>query len=174
MRIEDRIQNIKKLLKYCPHSTSDVLLDDDTLAEFFGKFINNDDRFEHCIYCEKIYPKISLAKHVLTRDKNDNVIDEYPIMISYIYDSDRDGVDWVDYYFDDKLVRNNWMFKDGMSCKELIKFEEIPDNIWEIIQNILYDKAMKTINEELKSAKESVKFWEDKKHSFESVLNLKR
>ena len=173
MKLEDRIQNIKKLLKYCPYSTEDVMLYDDTLAEFFGRFINNDDRFEHCIYCEKIYPKISLAKHVLTRDENDNVIDEYPIMISYIYDSDRDGVDWADYYFDDKLVRNNWMFQDRMSYKELIKYEEIPDNIWEIIQNILYDKATKEINENLKSAKDSVIYWENRKDEFGNKLQLK-
>ena len=32
---------------------------------------------------------------------------------------------------------------------------------------------MKSINEELQSAKDSVKYWEDKKYSFESTLSLK-
>lgn len=173
MKLEDRIKNIKTLLKYCPHSTRDVMLYDENVANFFGNFFNSSDRFKHNIYCQKIYPKIELAKHVLTRDDNDNVIDEYPIMISYIYNSDRDDIDWVSYYFDDELIRNNWMFKDDMFYyKKLIKFEEIPDNIWEIIQNILYNKATEEINKELESAESSVIYWENKKDEFDNKLQL--
>ena len=109
----------------------------------------------------------------MTRDENDNVIDEYPIRISYCYDWDRDGEDWVSYYFDDSLVRNNWMFKDDMYSKDLIKFEEFPDNIWEKIQNILYNKATETISKELELAKSSVVYWEKRKEEFDNKLLLK-
>lgn len=174
MKLEYRIQNIKTLLSYCPYSTRDVMLYDKFLAEYFNKFFNNDNRFKHCQWEGGIYAKIELAKHILTRDKNDNVIDEYPIMISYCYDWDRDREDWVSYYFDEEIVRNNWMFKDDMYCKELIKFEEFPDYIWERIQNILYNKATEEINKELELAKSSVIYWENKKDEFDNKLKLNK
>ena len=174
MNIKDRIQNIKTLLSYCPHSSRDVMLYDETLAEYFYKFFNNDSRFKHCVCHGKIYAKIKLAKHVLTRDENDKIIDVYPIQISYCYDWDRDGEDWTSYYFDEEIVRNNWMFKDDMYSKELIKFEEFPDYIWERIQNILYDKATEEINEELESVKSSVIYWEKRKEEFDNKLQLKK
>lgn len=31
MKLNDRIQNIKTLLKYCPYSTKDVMLYDETM-----------------------------------------------------------------------------------------------------------------------------------------------
>ena len=172
MKLEDRIQNIKTLLKYCPDSTKDVMLYDETLGDYFDNFFNNDSRFRHCVCPGRIYAQIELAKHVLTRDENCNVIDEYPIMISYCYDWDRDGEDWASYYFDEEIVRNNWMFKDDMYSKDLIKFEEFPDDIWERIQNILYNKATEEINKELESAKSSVVYWEKQKDEFDNKLNL--
>ena len=173
MKLEDRIQNIKTLLSYCPYSTKDVMLYDETLAEYFDNFFNNDSRFIHCKCPGKIYAKIKLAKHVLTRDENNNVIDEYPIMISYCYDWDRDGDDWQSYYFDEEIVRNNLMFKNDMYSKDFIKFEEFPDDIWKRIQNILYDKATEEINKELESAKSSVVYWEKRKDEFDNKLQLK-
>ena len=123
MKLEDRIKNIKTLLSYCPHSTRDVMLYDETLANYFDKFFNNDNRFVHCNWPGQIYAKIKLATHVLTCDENDKIIDVYPIQISYCYDWDRDGEDWASYYFDEEIVRNNWMFKNNMYSKDFIKFE---------------------------------------------------
>ena len=174
MKLKNRIQNIKTLLSYCPYSTRDVMLYDETLADYFDKFFNNDSRFKHCKCPGKIYAKIELARHVLTRDENNNVIDVYPIMISYCYDWDRDGEDWTSYYFDEEILKNNWMFKGDMYSKDLIKFEEFPDNIWERIQNILYNKATENINKELKSAKKSVEYWEEKLFEFENKLKLNK
>ena len=174
MKLEDRIQNIKTLLKYCPDSTKDVMLYDETLGDYFDNFFNNDSRFRHCVCPGRIYAQIELAKHVLTRDENYNVIDEYPIMISYCYDWDRDGEDWASYYFDEEIVRNNWMFKDDIYSKDFIKFNEFPDYIWERIQNILYDKAAEEINKELESAKSSVIYWENIKNEFDKNLQLKK
>ena len=172
MKIEDRIQNIKTLLKYCPQSTRDVMLYNKKNAKFFTKFFK-DDRFQKTRYeHDELYIKIELATHVLTRDKNDNVIDEYPIMVSYCYDFDRDGEDWVSYYFDEPLVRNNWMFKSDMYYKDFIKFEEWPDEVWERIQNELYDIATKNVNKELESAKKSLEYYENQKKEFDNKLKL--
>ena len=147
MKIEERIQNIKTLLNYCPRSSRDVMLYDETLAEYFDNFFNNDSRFIHCKCQGKIYAKIKLATHVLTRDENDKIIDVYPIQISYCYDWDRDGEDWASYYFDEEIIRNHWMFKDDMYSKDIIKFEEFPDYIWERIQSDILegDNSVKTI-----------------------------
>ena len=127
MNIEDRITNIKKILPYCSRWDDEVMIIDEEVGLFFGKFFNGDKRFKHCKYSNEIYPKISLAKHILTRDENGEVIDEYPIQIAYCYDFDRDGEDWETYYFDEPLVRNNWLFRDDYSS--LIKYDEIPDKI---------------------------------------------
>ena len=55
-----------------------------------------------------------------------------------------------------------------------IEYSDIPDNIWEIIQNTLYDEATKNIKEELESAKNSVKYWEDKLLDFNNNLKLNK
>lgn len=173
MKIEDRIQNIKTLLKYCPHSSVDVRLHDLKNAKFFAKFFNNDDRFESCKYGgDELYIKIELAKHVLTWDKNNKVIDEYPIMVSYCYDSDRDGEDWVSYYFDEPLVRNNWMFESDMYHKDFIKFEEWPDEVWERIQNELFDIARTKVDENVTDAFRTYKFLREKRDEFYTNLKL--
>lgn len=41
MRLEDRIQNIKTLLKYCPVATNEVMLYDDVCEDFFSKFFSS-------------------------------------------------------------------------------------------------------------------------------------
>jgi len=38
MKLKDRIENIKTLLKYCPYSTKDVMLYDETLADYLTIF----------------------------------------------------------------------------------------------------------------------------------------
>ena len=174
MKLKDRIQNIKTLLKYCPQSNRDVMLYNKKNAKFFAKFFK-DDRFQKTRYeHDEFFIQIELATHVLTRDKNDNVIDEYPIMVSYCYDFDRDGEDWVSYYFDEPLVRNNWMFKNDMYYKDFIKFEEWPDEVWERIQNELYDIATKNVNKELESAKKSLEYYKNQKKEFDNKLQLNK
>ena len=168
MKIEDRIQNIKLLLKYCPHSTNDVIIYNDEVANFFSKFLSDNKRFYTPCVPDKPRIKIELAKHVITRDDNDNVLDEYPIMFSYYAEVNEYYDDWETYYFDDPLIRNHWMFSDYIS----IKYDEIPDHIWEIIQNELYDVAQLYINKELEQAKTSVKNWEKINYRFESALFL--
>ena len=76
--------------------------------------------------------------------------------------------------FDDKFHPiYSWFFKKCLTtCKDLIKFEEIPDYIWEIIQNSTYKEAVKTIDNELKSARSSIIYWEKRKEEFnKQILN---
>lgn len=168
MNIKDRIQNIKTLLKY----TDEVMLCDDITTSFFSKFFNNDERFKHFSSERKIFPKIKLAKYILTCDDN-NKVDDIPIEISYFYDWDGGCEEYVSYYFDEQAIRDSWFFKKCLTtCKDLIKFEEIPDYIWEIIQNSTYKEAVKTIDNELKSARSSIIYWEKRKEEFnKQILN---
>ena len=48
MKLEDRIQNIKTLLSYCPKSTDEVMLTpDEVLCKFFWDFFSNQpERFK--------------------------------------------------------------------------------------------------------------------------------
>lgn len=163
MKLEDRIQNIKTLLSYCPKSTGDVTIVEETVGVFFANLFNNDERFKHTPY-DRVYPRIYLYETLNTDYKTYST----SIGIEYTYDNDRDGEYTQSYTFDDEDLKDTCLYKSLP-----LKYFDVPDNIWEIIQNILYDKAMKTINEELQSAKDSVKYWENRKYSFESTLHLK-
>ena len=59
-----------------------------------------------------------------------------------------------------------------MKPRTLIEYNEIPDYIWEIIQNMLYYKATEEINQKLESAKSSVVYWEKRKDEFDNKLQL--
>lgn len=166
MNIYDRIKNIKTLLKYCPHSTADVKIIEEKVGLFFGDFFNKDERFQHCRCKGNIYPKISL--HEENTFKN---FEGSTVRIDYCYDWDRDGEDWIGYYFNDLTMSKYYEKYDFMKPRILIEYNEVPDYIWEIIQKILYDKAIVNINNELESAKKSVKYWEEKLFEFNKKLN---
>lgn len=163
MKLEDRIQNIKTLLGYCPHSTRDVTIVEENVGLFFANLFNNDSRFQHTPY-DRVYPRIYLYEALNTDYKTHSI----SIGIEYTYDNDRDGEYTKSYTFDDEDLKDTCLYK-GFP----LKYSDVPDNIWEIIQNILYDKAMKTINEELQSAKDSVIYWENRKDEFDNKLKLK-
>ena len=165
MKLEDRIQNIKTLLKYCPHSTRDVTIVEENVGLFFANLFNNDKRFQHTPY-DRVYPRIYLYETLNTDYKTHST----SIEIEYTYDNDRDGEYTRCYAFNDEDLKDTCFYCLHSSSLE---YSDVPDNIWEIIQNILYDKATKEINENLKSAKDSVIYWENRKEEFENKLQLK-
>lgn len=167
MKLENRIKNIKKLLSYCPHSTADVKIIEEKVGLFFGNFFNTDERFQHCRCEGKIYPKISLHEEDTFKGCEGSTV-----CIDYCYDWDRDGEDWIGYYFNDLTMSKYYERYDFMKPRILIEYNEIPDYIWEIIQNKLYDKATEEINKELESAKSSVIYWEKRKDEFDNKLQL--
>ena len=169
MKLENRIQNIKTLLKYCPHSTRDVGIVEERVGLFFANFFNNDQRFTKTHY-DHVYPRISLSSQM----NLDFETHSYTINIEYCYDCDRDGEYLESYYFNDPDLEDTFLYKSHKDSPyyPFIEYSEVPDDIWEIIQNILYEKATENINKELESAKASVEYWEEKKEEFDNKLQL--
>lgn len=171
MKIENRIQNIKTLLKYCPHSTADVKIVEEKVGLFFANFFNKDDRFTKTPYGH-VYPRIYLTEHLNLDFETHGTT----ISIEYCYDNDRDGDYLESYCFNDSDLKDTYLYKeykDNPYC-HLIEYSEVPDYIWEIIQNKLYDKATENINKELKSAKAYVEYWEEQLFEFENKLKLNK
>ena len=160
MKLESRIQNIKTLLEHCPHSTTDVMLYDEDLSKFFWEFFSSRPaRFETPAFEGKTNVRIHLVR-ILDKD----YINEHnTICFRYCCDYDRDnGEEWTIYYFNDPEC----YFKDFEHPD--IEYSEIPDNIWEKIQKILYTKAKENISKELEEAKKLVRYWKNKDKEIES------
>lgn len=164
MKLKDRINNIKKLLEYCPKASDEVMLYDDVCEKFFGKFFSSrPDRFKTPENPEKAFVQIELYD-VLDEDVRTK---HYTICLQYCYGYDRsEGEDWTLYLFNDP----DCYFRDWNNPD--IEYSEIPDHIWRRIQDILYDKATETIRKGIESAKASVKQWEKKKDEFDNKLQL--
>lgn len=163
MELENRIKNIKKLLHYCPVATDEVMINDKTCTKFFGKFFSSQpDRFKKPEF-DECRVQIELID-ILDKDVRTK---HYTVGLQYCYNYDRsDGEDWTLYYFNDpECYYREWQHPE-------LEYSEIPDYIWEIIQNILYNKAIETINKGIESAKSSLKYWEEKKIEFDNKLQL--
>ena len=161
MEVKDRIQNIKALLKYCPIASDEVMLYDKELRKFFWNFFSkNKDRFKRPAYDNDTLVQIEL--HAIT-DNNDEYINN-TISMRYCYFDKDSNENWSLYLFNDPDCNlENW---------QTIEYSEIPDYIWEKIQNILYDKAGEWVNQKLELAKSCLTYWENKKESFDN-LSLK-
>jgi hypothetical protein len=164
MKIEDRIQNIKKLLSYCPKASNEVMINDETCTKFFGKFFSSQpNRFKKPEF-DECRVQIELID-ILDKDVRTK---HYTVGLRYCYNWDREGEAWTLYYFNDpECYFREWQQPE-------LEYFEIPNDIWEKIQNILYDKATETINKELKSAKKSVEYWEEKLFEFNYNLKLNK
>ena len=155
MKIKDRIQNIKTLLNYCPKASNEVMLSsDNVLCKFFWDFFSSQpERFKKPAFDGSTAVQMFLCG-MLDEDYKDY---HYTIALRYCYDYDREGEAWTFYYFND----SECYYRD-FDHPEL-EYSEFPDDIWEIIQNILYNKATEEITEQLETAKSSVIYWEKEK-----------
>jgi hypothetical protein len=171
MKLKDRIKNIKTLLKYCSHSTADVKIIEEKVGLFFANFFNNDDRFTKTPY-DHVYPRIYLTEHLNLDFETHGTT----IGIEYCYDSDRDGNYFESYYFNDPDLKDTYLYKEHKNNPyyHFIEYSEVPDYVWEIIQNKLYEKATENVNKELESAKSLVKYWKEKKEEFDNKLKLNK
>ena len=167
MELKDRIENIKTLLQYCPFSTRDTMIVEEEVGLFFAKFFNSKDKFTKSTYGH-IYPKISLHEEVLEEFKGCSTIN-----IDYCYDCDRDGEYWDGYSFNDPSMKRYYEKYDFMKPKLLIEYSEIPDNIWEIIQNTLYKKASENVEKNFKDAQRYLESAKDNVEKFKA-LSLKK
>ena len=165
MKIKDRIQNIKTLLSYCPKASDEVMLtSDEVLCKFFWDFFSSKpERFKTPTFEGSTSVQIKLLGIL-----DENYVGHHDtILLRYCYSCDREGENWTFYYFNDPECYFRPFNRPN------IEYSEIPDNIWERIQNILYNKAAEEIIKELESAKDSVTYWENRKNEFNKLENLK-
>lgn len=147
MKLKDRISNIKTILPYCSGWSNEVKIVVDEVGEFFANLFNNDDRFKHSGY-DRIFPRVFLSETLNTDYKTHSTT----IGLEYVYDSDRDGCYTAQYYFNDEDLEDACFGKTGA----IIEYSEVPDNIWAIIQDELYENARKTVADDLASATKEV------------------
>ena len=166
MELQDRIYNIKRLLEFCPRSTAEVHIVEEKVGLFFAKLFNNDERFQHTRY-DHVYPRIYLCEELNT----DYETHSTTIGIEYTYEADRDGEYLESYRFNDEDLKDSWYYNNLKLT--YIEYSEVPDDIWEIIQNKLYEEATKSVNGELASAKKSVEYWENRLSEFKNNLDLR-
>lgn len=136
MELKDRVFNIKLLLKFCGGSVLNRIITDIRVGTFFAQLINNDDRFMHTSYTA-VYPKFRLETFLNT-DYNTY---SYSIGFEYVYDNDRDGEYTEEYSFRDPDLEDTALPEIVLSGA-VLEYSEVPDDIWEIIQNELYTVAM--------------------------------
>ena len=171
MKIEDRIQNIKTLLKYCPHSTTDVKIIKEKVGLFFALFFNKDGRFIKTPY-DHVYPSIYLTEHLNLDFKTHGTT----IGIEYCYDSDRDGNYLESYYFNDPDLKDTFLYKENIDNPyfHFIEYSEVPDYIWEIIQDVLFEKATEKVNKDVESAYQTLEYVRNKRDEFYSKLQFNK
>ena len=160
MKLEDRIKNIKTLLSYCPVASDEVMINDKTCTKFFGKFFSSQpDRFEKP-ESDEYRVQIELID-ILDKDVRTK---HYTVGLQYCYNYDRsDGEDWALYYFNDpECYYREWQHPE-------LEYSEIPDYIWERIQNILYERAKRYMNEKLDEAEKSLIRLSEKQKEFDNI-----
>lgn len=162
MEIKDRISNIKKLLPFCTRWSNECEIIDEECGLFFTKFFSSDSKFKKPPF-EHTYVRIRLAT-VLNYGE-----DDHTISLGYCSNCTRDDEEWVIYYFDDPDIE----FTEFMAPKDNMKYSDIPDNIWERIQNILYEKSVKSIEKEIQSAKTHLESELKNKEKFDSIVLIK-
>ena len=113
---------------------------------FFDKLFKEDDRFQTPVYdfSEKTYITIRLCRALLS-DKS-----VAPLRISYCYDNDRNGEYWETYVFDDDEVKYEC---DWMKPCHNFKYSEVPDDVWEAIQNYLYSEVKTKLEKEVEKSR---------------------
>ena len=161
MKLKDRIQNIKNLLEYC--SNEKVHIIEEKTGKFFGKFFSNNDRSITPRY-DTTYITISLATYIL------NKRNKYRLDISYCYNVDRDGEDWATYGFDDPEVIYDY---DFLETRIELKYSEIPDYIWKIIQDEVYKEATNKVDGDLEEAIKYLDHCTSKVEKFTKELKAK-
>ena len=131
----------------------------------------DDGRFTKTPY-DHVYPRIYLTEHLNKDFKTHGTT----ISIEYCYDSDRDG-DYLDsYYFNDSDLKNTYLYKEYKDSPyhHFIEYSEVPDYIWEIIQNELFYLATENVNKDVESAYQTLQYVKNKRDEFYSNLQLNK
>ena len=143
---KDCINDIKDLLSHLWNDNNECRLFDELSPKFFGRFLRDDDRFKTPNFSSDIaYVTIELLTYHQNKDKI------YPIGISYCYDADRDGEDWVSYTFTDEDVTYDY---DWQKPHDNLNYSDIPDEVWESIKAYVYKEVKRKLNDEVKTAED--------------------
>lgn len=144
--LEHKISNLKTLLHYLPNS--EAIIDNDITSNFFIDF------FTKSKFHDPDYGMIIIGNYLESISKVPT------LFIKYEYNWDRDGCDTEIVLFKD----NNAEYKQGHGMygksnaintweRGDFEYSDIPENIWDIIINIVYKKAKENINYEIIEAK---------------------
>lgn len=147
MELKDRIENIKAILPFCSRWSDEVKIVSEEVDKFFANLFSSDDRFKHPRY-DRVFPRIFLSEYLNTDYKTHSKT----IGIEYTSEYGREGEYRESYDFNDADLEDTYFGKLGTK----IEYSEVPDHIWAIIQDELYKNAVKTIQDDLKSASKEV------------------
>ena len=168
MKLEERIKNIKALLDIFPLATDEGKIVQEDVGLFFANLFNNDERFIHTPY-DRVYPIFELSSVYRNKD-NKTFSSTIEVSYEYYYDKAR-GYHIANCIFNDPDLDDTWAYAD-VKRDTMIQYSEIPDNIWQIIQNTLYERVSDNISKKLNSAKEAVTYWENVENKFKNNLSL--
>ena len=160
MKLTERIHRIKALLDYCPNEEVHVV--DEKVGKCFADYINSHNDLQHCRY-DTAYPTISLYNTFPTKD---NV---YALDFKYVYDADRDGEYYERYTFNDPEAIYEY---DWLEPHHNLHYSDIPDDVWEIIEQWAFKEACKTINKGVEKAVKSLDWWKRKRTEFNTKYNI--
>lgn len=149
------IAEIKRLLDYLPNDEMEIV--DDECVKFFEKFINS--RRGDDAACGVVTIGLYLAS-VAT---NPALFLEYNYYIS-VGDYDSEIL-----IFDDKNANYNnrglWMF----GGRDKLNYSDIPDNIWEKIENLIYTEAEKSLRKSVSDGERHLKLAKGRLGEFEKL-----
>lgn len=140
MELHDRILNIKKLLKYC--SNQEIEIYEKKSGKFFHDLFAQ-DKFYHHMYFDAGF---TIGLYL------DTVAEVPTMFIEYIYEYDREGSDATLVLFNDDDAKYRYVTEGGFGAygdrnspegHGILEYSDIPDWIWEIIENTLKEKANK-------------------------------
>ena len=140
MKLEDRIQNIKKILRLC--DSSEITLVDEECGEFFNTFLSSPRFSRHPVF-NPTYIEIGLYL--------DSCAINPTMFIEYEYSWDRDGGETEMLLFNDPGSKYKYGGNWGNNSEAdsmyhgAIDYSDIPEKIWKRIELYAYERAKKDV-----------------------------
>lgn len=151
MELKERIHNIKELLSYCDNEEFETYNKD--IGKFFKELFSQ-DKFHHHMYFDA---GVSIGLYLKT-------VAYIPTMyIRYIYEYDREGSDDTLVLFNDDEAKYKHVTSGGYGAygdrnsqdgHGDLEYSDIPDWVWEKIQQGLYEKVKVKLAKKVEDSKE--------------------
>ncbi len=157
MKLEDRIKNIKSILKFCVNNKVEIY--NETCINYFTKFFKNHSKFPDA------FTGIITIGNFL-----ESVAINPTLMIQYCY---KEGVGEYDeqliLFIDPEEEYQNWPWDNEGE----LNYSEIDDDIWKIIEEESYKSAKKNVEDEFENIKSTIEYYTKLKNDFESLILVK-